>query len=93
MRDKFHEVPLDEETKVTFRHEITLGPYAALHEKWLWDGITAESIIFDKNDIIDHSAEEIVALVQRSGVCHEGTDITLKSESGFTFVNFNFAFA
>jgi hypothetical protein len=68
-----------------------LGEYEVLYEKWLWDGILGESIIFADEDVAELKDNEIVAEVKRSPLLKEGSSITLKrSQSGFTFVNFNF---
>ena len=39
-------IAIDEDTKIIFELETTLGDYDVLYQKRYWDGITAESIIF-----------------------------------------------
>ena len=91
MTKKFEKVSLEKSTQIIFQTEAELGEYEVLYQKWYWDGVTAESIIFsseDINNLIDH---EIEAEVRKSPLVKKGTSMTMKrSESGFTFVNFNF---
>jgi hypothetical protein len=62
-----------------------------LHQKWYWDGIIAESIIFANEDIVGITDAEIETIVRLSPLVKADSKITLKrSKSGFTFVNFNF---
>ncbi len=92
MTDKFDKVPIEEDTLMIFRLETTLGEYDVLYEKWIWEGITAESIIFTNEDVAELEEEEIKEEVRASPlVLVKDSEITFKrSESGFTFVNFNF---
>ncbi|WP_025209089.1 hypothetical protein [Hippea sp. KM1] len=91
MKSKFKDVPIDEDTTILFQQEARLGNYDVLYQKWLWDGIVAESIIFAKEDVKDLEDEEIEKLVKSSPIVKEGSKITLKhSDSGYVFVNFNF---
>jgi hypothetical protein len=62
-----------------------------LYQKWFWDGVTAESIIFVNEDVAGKTDDEIEGEVKASPLLKENTAITIKrAESGFTFVNFNF---
>ena len=88
---KFNNVPVEKGTKILFQQEAVLGQYEVLYQKWFWDGITAESIIFSSEDITELRDHEIEAEVKESPLLREDSSIILKrSESGFTFVNFNF---
>lgn len=89
--NKFNNVPIEEDTKIIFQLQETLGEYDILYQKWFWDGITAESIIFANEDIAELTDKEIEEEVKDSPLLNEGSSVTLKrSSSGFTFVNFNF---
>jgi hypothetical protein len=90
MKGKFENVPTDEGTTIIFRTEAVLGEYEVLYEKWSWDGISAESIIFSNEDICELSENELRSEVKESPLV-KGDNITVKKlESGYTFVNFNF---
>ena len=91
MKKKFKNVPIDEDTKILFQKEAKLDNYDVLYQKWLWDGMTGESIIFSSDDAKDLNDDEIKALVKLSPIVKEDSKITLKrSDSGFVFANFNF---
>ena len=91
MSNKFDAVQTDDDTRTIFSAEAKLGNYDVLYEKWYWDGITGESIIFASEDILTLSKRELEAEVKTSPLVKSRSAITIKrSESGFTFVNFNF---
>ena len=91
MAGKFDGVPTEEDTKIIFRHEVKFGEYDILYEKWLWDGITAESIVFDSKDVEGLSDDEIIEDAKSSPLVESDSDVTIKrSDAGYTFVNFNF---
>jgi len=91
MSDKFLNVPVDEDTEILFQAEVKLGDYDVLYQKWYWDGITAESIIFADDDVEGMRDDEIEAEVRSSPIVEANSEITFKrSASGFIFVNFNF---
>ena len=89
--EKFNQVPVEDSTKIIFENETMVGGYKVLYQKWVWDGIKAESVIFLDEDVDNISDKEIKEMVKDSPLINVGSSITLKrSESGFTFVNFNF---
>ena len=91
MTSKFESVPIDEDTVIMFQQEAKLGEYDVLYQKWHWDGITAESFIFASEDIVSIDDHEVEVEVRMSPLLKADSKITLtRSETGFTFVNFNF---
>jgi len=66
MRNKFKDVPVDEDTRIQFRNEAKLGNYDVLYEIWSWEGISAESIIFASDDVSDLTDEELEQEVRKS---------------------------
>ena len=90
MNNKFDSVPVEEDTRILRNKETYLGGYDVLHQKWKWEAITAESIIFLDEDVADLEDEDLELMVKGSPF-FKGGQITLKrSELGFTFVNINF---
>ena len=88
---KFKNVPIDNDEETKLRLEVKLGEYDALYELWVWEGIKGESIIFADEDVADLEDCAIEELVRTAPICKDGSSITMKrSQSGFTFVNFNF---
>ena len=91
MSDKFKDVPVEHDTTIISQQETKLGEYTVLHQVWFWEGITAESIIFANEDVVDLSDHEIEMKVKTSPFLKPDSSITMKrNRSGFTFVNFNF---
>lgn len=90
MNNKFANISVEADTKIINQLEALLGSYPVLYQKWIWDGITAESIIFANLDIPDLTDEELEKEVKDSPICRENSQITIKKTDGFTFVNFNF---
>jgi len=91
MSNKFEQVPVEDDTRIIFQQETTLGEYHVLHQKWFWDGILAECIIFANDDIVGITDDEVEKKVGMSPLVKADSKIILKrSKSGFTFVNFNF---
>ena len=91
MSKKFDGVPVEEDTKILFRLEARLGKFDVLYEKWSWEGILAESIIFADDDISGTTDEEIEQEVRKSPLVKKESEMKIKrSDAGFTFVNFNF---
>lgn len=91
MANKFDKVPVEEDTKIIFQQEAKFGKYDVLYQKWFWDGITAESVIFANEDIAGLDEEIITKEVKSSPLVNKDSQLTFKrSDSGFTFVNFNF---
>jgi hypothetical protein len=91
MSDKFKEVTIDRDTKIMFRKETKLGKYDVLYENWIWESVMAETFIFANEDIEDLTDDGLVMLVKSSNIFKIGSSVLVKrSESGYTFVNFNF---
>ena len=91
MSNKFKDVPVDDDTSILFRKEAKLGKYQVLYERWSWDGISAESFIFESLDISDLTDEELEQEVRKSPLVKKESAVTLKRlDAGFTFANFNF---
>ena len=51
--EKFSNVLVEDDTTILFSLECKLGERDILFQKWLWDGITAESFIFVSDDVAD----------------------------------------
>ena len=90
MQEKFKDLPFDEETTILFRSPMKLGAFDIVYEKWRWEGIEAESIIFLSEDVkrLDDAALE--AEVRKSPLVEKDSKVTMKRGEKYTFVNFNF---
>ena len=90
---KFNNIPEQENTKIIFRAETKFGDLDVVYDKWEWDGILAESIIFDEGDVSEMNDDEIINQVKDSPLFDDKIykgDPTIRHISGFVFVNFNF---
>ena len=95
MSGKFQHVPVEKGTRIHFEKEIKIADMDALHQVWSWDGVHAESIIFCNEDVQHHSDDEVRDIVvgHFKEKIQKNTKMTLsRSDSGFTFVNFNFTY-
>ena len=81
--EKFAAIPVEKDTRVLSRVQVKIGDYDAVHEKWFWEGISAESYIFLSDEIKELSEEEILDMVGEEAA-------TFKRMETYTFVNFNF---
>lgn len=91
MSDKFKNVPIEEDTVILHRAEGCLGNYDVLYEKWSWEGVTADCFIFANKDIQDLTDSQLIDEVKTSPMLKDSSKIEIKrSDSGFTFVSFNF---
>lgn len=90
MKNKFENIPKDKDTKITVELQTNFGDYEVFYQKWLWDGIKAESIIFFNEDIKSLSEEEIKEQLKQSPLLKDNSEITYKKSDVYTFVNFNF---
>ena len=90
---KFNNIPEEKDTEIIFRVEAKLGDFDILYEKWKLDGILAESIIFDEEDVSEMDDDEIINKVKDSPLfddkIYKGNP-TIRHNSGFVFVNLNF---
>ena len=83
--EKFKNIPVDEGTRIISRVQVKIEDYDAIHEKWFWDGIYADSYIFFNEDIKDLREEEILNLTNQIKQF-----VTYKKLDAYTFVNFDF---
>lgn len=89
--EKFKSVPIDEDTTIKSAVVISIADTEALHQKWVWDGIIAESLIFVDSDVKNIDDEDLIALAVSNDLIQEGSKTTIRRESsGYTFLNFNF---
>jgi len=88
---KFENVKTDEDTIITEQVECMYGDYPVLYQKWIWDAINAESLIFCNEDIANIPLHELVDDIKKSPLVHNPEkEITSSVDEQYTFVNFNF---
>jgi len=89
----YQSVPIDDDTKILVSLENKLGERDVLYQKWFWDGITAESLIFVSDDVVSLNDNELKAEVRTSPLVKSDSITISRSDGGYTFVNFNFVTA
>ena len=90
MSDKFDNIPVEKDTRILFSSPMKFDPFDIVYQKWSWEGITAESIIFMSEDVAEMSDEELEQMVQSSPIVTDDLGVTISRGEVYTFVNFNF---
>ncbi len=88
---KFDNVPTEADTAITLSLESKFGEYDVLYQQWIWDGIQANSLIFDNDDIADIELQSLIEEVRNSPLVNDFREkITSSVNKQYTFINFNF---
>lgn len=90
---EFLNVPMDEGTEIRSLSMKTIGGIRCRYEKWYWDGIIAESLIFLMKDVAHLSDEDLAIMIRADdlyGVLAEDHTISRNEETGFVTFNYNF---
>ena len=91
MTEKFKDIPVEDDTQIIASLEAKIGEYDVLYQKWYWDGIYAESLIFFNDDIAELTEEQIKNEVAKcTALVKEDSQLIYKKLDKYTFVNFNF---
>ncbi len=90
MTNLFDNIPVDSETNIITEYQAKFDKYHILYQKWHWQGIHAESIIFINDEILDFSEDSLIEFVKDSPMIKKHTKLTLTKKENYTFVNFNF---
>ena len=58
MNEKFANIPMDSDTLLLLQADAQINGIDALYQKWIWDGVAADSLIFANADVakIDEAA-------------------------------------
>lgn len=94
MTEKFKDIPVESDTQIILSTKAKIADYDVVYQKWHWDGIYAESVIFFNEDIAELNEDQIkheVALC--TALVKENSQLTYKKGDKYTFVNFNFVTA
>ena len=91
MNEKFKDLSTDEGTKIIFRSSMKWKELDIVYEKWYWEGINAESVIFLSEDVKDMDNDDLEKEVRASPLIDVDSQVTIKRGEKFTFVNFNFS--
>jgi hypothetical protein len=89
MENRFDSIPMEDDTVLMLRKQVSIGGFSCVHEVWRWDGVSGESVIFRSEDVEQLTDEEILDLIGALKKSPEES-ATVKRKSDFVFVNFNF---
>jgi hypothetical protein len=93
VRKNFDNVPVEGDTTIRFQREMKWEEFDVLYQRWSWDGIAAESIIFLSHDVSHLSDVELEKEVRTSPIISADSSVTIKrTKDGYTFFNFNFEY-
>ena len=90
MSNKFENIPVEEDTRILMSSPMRWGDLDIVYQKWNWEGITAESIIFLSDDVKEMDDEALEADVRDGPLVKSTSQVTIKRLDKYTFVNFNF---
>ena len=87
----FSNVPVEDDTTILSQRNIKIDNLDALYQKWFWEGVKAESLIFIASDVDALNDSALESLAKQSKLPTNDSSFTFKRNSnGFTFINFNF---
>jgi len=87
---KFKNIPNDSDTFIKYQSEVILDGLDALHQKWRWDSIIGESLIFINEDIAEISLSELEMKIRIDYPQANNSSITTTKSGIYFFINFNF---
>ena len=89
--EKFTHVPVEKDTRIKKEKLIRINNVDALLQKWVWEGIVAESLIFAEEDVADLSDDELINPARQNDLIGENSQTTVaRNSSGYAFINMNF---
>ena len=92
IEEKFKNINIESDTQIYAFKYINLDGMDCRYEFWGWDGIEAESLIFctpELKDCTDDYFRKLIGLIINSKEA-EPLEFTSKSDSEYTYLNFNF---
>lgn len=88
---KFADVPQDADTRIKSQRQISISGVDALHQRWVWDGIAGQSLVFAADDVSAATDEQIVQMARDADLIVQDDDFTIqRSGQDFVFLNFGF---
>lgn len=90
MNEKFNDILVEKDTRILMSSPMKWGELDIVYQKWNWEGITAESVIFLSDDVKEMDDEALEAEVRSSPLVNVDSEVTITRGEKFTFVNFNF---
>jgi len=85
---------VDEDTTIIMTKGVHINNYIALHQKWKFDGLIAESLIFKTSQVQSLDKLQLISLVKQElpELIFTESEITYSTNELHTFLNFNFRY-
>jgi len=91
MNEKFKNIPVDDDTKIIFESTMKFEENDILYQKWFWDGIYGESIIFIADDVKHLNDDKLKKYVAMSDMVENKDKVTVgQRRDEYVFASFNF---
>ena len=82
-------LPSDSDTRTLFRSELTVSGLNCVLEKWSWDGLLGNSVVFELSALpTSYDPDKIICDVTECLELPENTEFTVKESEHYLFVNF-----
>ena len=88
--NSFSNVPKDLDTQTIEESDITIKDIPALYQKWSFDGIKADTLIFHSRDVEKLSDAELLEFIKEHSDIKFNSSVTFSNSNGYRFVNYNF---
>ena len=85
--DKFKNVGMDEDTRLIEDKILKYKDIDVLYQKWVWEGVIGNSLIFTKEDIKKFNIHNIIDEME---IIKNKNKITTNKDDKFYFINFDF---
>ena len=82
--------PIEEDTLVIAQVIVRFEEIVGLFEKWSWDGISAKSLIFLKDDFNNFNNKEFIPKLFDQMKMDYDPNLTFKESGEYVFINFGF---
>lgn len=82
----------DSDTKIINTIGLNVGKYIVLHQKFLFDGIKGESLIFRTSDTLHLNKNQLIELSKQHlpNLIRNTSEATHSKKESYIFLNFNF---
>jgi len=88
--NNFKDLPVDKDTRIIKNSEIQINGIDVLNQKWNFDGIIGNSIIFKSPDVSNLSDTELLEFIKEHSEIKINGSVTFSDKNGYRFVNYNF---
>lgn len=81
---------VDDDTRILAERYSKIDGVPVLHELWVWDGVTASSLVIPKQYLPSLAEADVLALLRQEFEVTGGYTFVNHADSHFVYVNYNF---